>query len=110
LKSFSYQELIQFKPPASEIYLVGGAVRDLLLQKESRDFDFVCDCDTRTLARSFANEKKGAFFVLDAERNTSRVIFHDPPGNAFLLICQAAFTGSGSRFKSQGFYHQCHGA
>jgi tRNA nucleotidyltransferase/poly(A) polymerase len=57
-----------------EIYLVGGAVRDVLLGRESRDLDFAIPADGIKLARRVANKLKGAFYPLDGERDTGRVI------------------------------------
>jgi len=59
---------------------VGGAVRDILLQKPGRDFDLVCDFDPRNIARPFANLQKGAYYLLDSQRNTCRVILYEQNG------------------------------
>lgn len=57
-----------------EIYLVGGAVRDALLGRKSHDLDFAVPADGIKLARHVANKLKGAFYPLDTERDTGRVI------------------------------------
>lgn len=67
-------QLTKYLPPRESLYLVGGAVRDALLNIPGKDFDFVCVSDTRAIARQFANENKGAFYMLDEERNTCRVL------------------------------------
>ncbi len=67
-------QLKKYITSSDSIYLVGGAIRDALLGRSSRDFDFVCTSDTRNIARKFANENNGAFFMLDEDRNTSRVL------------------------------------
>lgn len=61
-------------PVDQEIYLVGGAVRDTLLGRESHDFDFAVPADGIKLARRVANKLKGAFYPLDNERDTGRVV------------------------------------
>ena len=61
-------------PPRIEIYLVGGAVRDALLEKVSHDLDFVLPGDAPKIARKVANELGGAYYLLDGERGTGRVI------------------------------------
>ncbi len=61
-------------PTASEIYLVGGAVRDALLSIDNKDIDFVCTGNAKSDAMYFCNNIQGDFFVLDEERNTCRVI------------------------------------
>ena len=74
IESQIISRLIALKPQNRKLYLVGGAVRDILLQKPGKDFDLVCDFDTRKIARAFADAQHGGFYVLDPERNTSRVI------------------------------------
>jgi tRNA nucleotidyltransferase/poly(A) polymerase len=57
-----------------EAYLVGGAVRDLLLRKWVTDFDFVLPGDGLAVARQVANALNAAFYPLDTERRTGRVV------------------------------------
>ncbi|MEO6060922.1 MAG: hypothetical protein ABIQ99_03180 [Thermoflexales bacterium] len=59
------------------IALVGGSVRDLLLGRAPHDLDFAVLGDAIGLARAVANALRGAFYVLDAERGTARVIVDD---------------------------------
>jgi poly(A) polymerase len=60
------------------VYLVGGAVRDALLGLPGRhDLDFASGGDAVELGRSVADTLNGAFFILDAERGTARVILED---------------------------------
>ena len=61
-------------PDVQEIYLVGGAVRDAILGRASHDLDFAVPTDGIKLARRVANKLKGAFYPLDGERDTGRVI------------------------------------
>ncbi|HQZ53110.1 MAG TPA: hypothetical protein PLG23_06575 [Thermoflexales bacterium] len=56
------------------IALVGGSVRDLLLGRAPHDLDFAVLGDAAGLARAVANALGGAFYVMDAERGTARVI------------------------------------
>lgn len=56
------------------IALVGGSVRDLLLGRAPHDLDFAVMGDAVGLARAVANALGGAFYVMDAERGTARVI------------------------------------
>ncbi|MDZ4158325.1 MAG: hypothetical protein U1B80_00920, partial [Anaerolineaceae bacterium] len=62
-----------------EVYLVGGAVRDSLLGKPVHDLDFVLNGDVRTIARRVADSLNAAFYMLDEQRSTARVIFHRRP-------------------------------
>jgi poly(A) polymerase len=55
-------------------YLVGGAVRDALLNRLSRDYDFTTPFDPSDLARDLAKALDGAWFMLDAPRRQSRVV------------------------------------
>ncbi len=64
----------ELTPQGEKVYLVGGAVRDLLLAKACHDMDFVVEGDVRPLARRLANHFNGDFFMMDAERQTARVI------------------------------------
>jgi poly(A) polymerase len=62
-----------------EIYLVGGAVRDLLLGREAIvDLDFVVPGDGLAVARQVANALNAAFYPLDSERGTGRVVYDTP--------------------------------
>lgn len=54
--------------------LVGGAVRDTLLGHAPHDFDFAVQGDVIALGRAVANALDAAFYVMDAERGTARVI------------------------------------
>ncbi|AFY39135.1 Polynucleotide adenylyltransferase region [[Leptolyngbya] sp. PCC 7376] len=68
---FSVEEL------PSETCLVGGAVRDALLQRQSQyiDFDFVLPERAVETAREISQRYKAGFVVLDPERNIARVVF-----------------------------------
>jgi len=70
-------------PDDKTIYLVGGAVRDLLLGRATHDLDFALSGDAIKTARRVANSlsragtgtiTKADFYPLDAERDTGRVI------------------------------------
>jgi tRNA nucleotidyltransferase/poly(A) polymerase len=64
-----------------EAYLVGGAVRDLLLGRQHIvDLDFAVPGDGLALARQVANALNAAFYPLDAERGTGRVVLEASSG------------------------------
>lgn len=58
-------------------YLVGGSVRDALLQryKTPLDLDFVLPENTIATAKKIANMYQAGFVVLDQEREIARVVF-----------------------------------
>lgn len=60
-----------------DAYLVGGMVRDALLnyQRDYFDLDFVLPEFAIEIAKKIANEYNAGFVVLDAQRKISRVIF-----------------------------------
>ncbi len=60
--------------PERPVYLVGGAVRDLLLDRSVHDLDFAIPGPTRALANDVACRLNGALYVLDEERDTTRVV------------------------------------
>jgi tRNA nucleotidyltransferase/poly(A) polymerase len=61
-----------------ELWLVGGAVRDLLLGKEPDDWDFTMRGNAVRFARKVADHMQGDFYVLDAERGSGRAIVTPP--------------------------------
>ena len=60
-----------------KVYLVGGFLRDRLLERPCLDFDFAVGKGAVALARAFARKVKGAFVLLDAEHGCGRVVKKD---------------------------------
>lgn len=56
------------------LYLVGGSVRDLLLNRPTTDFDFTLKSDTIQFAKSFADSTGAPFIHLEEQPPTARVI------------------------------------
>lgn len=79
--------------PDIPVYLVGGAVRDALLGRPVHDLDFAVPGASLQIARRVANELKGAFYPLDQERETGRVILKQANG-ARLTLDFALYQGS----------------
>jgi putative nucleotidyltransferase with HDIG domain len=79
------KKMMDILPAEQEIYLVGGAVRDLLLSRPSVDLDFALPAKGISLARSVANALHADFIPLDEERDTGRVIFTDEDGSRTFL-------------------------
>jgi tRNA nucleotidyltransferase/poly(A) polymerase len=71
--------------PDTEVYLVGGAVRDMLLNRVSSDLDFALPSKGIASARKVANALNADFMALDDERDTGRVIFTNDDGSRTFL-------------------------
>jgi tRNA nucleotidyltransferase/poly(A) polymerase len=75
----SLSELLLLVP--EKFFLVGGFVRERLLNKQSVDFDFAIAKNTIEIARELARRTKGVFVLLDEQRETARVVWnHDRNG------------------------------
>lgn len=72
-------------PADQEIYLVGGAVRDLFTSRLSPDFDFALPSNGISLARKVANALGADFMPLDDERDTGRVVLTQEDGKRIYL-------------------------
>jgi len=59
---------------AQDFYLVGGAVRDLLLHKTVKDIDVIIGRGARHLARTLSRKHSWPSFPLHAEREMYRVV------------------------------------
>lgn len=64
----------ELKDPGQKVYLVGGAVRDQLTGRVSHDLDFVANGNVKRLSKRLADRLQAAFYMLDEERQVSRVI------------------------------------
>lgn len=71
--------------PDQELYLVGGAVRDMLRNRLSHDLDFALPANGISLARRVANALHADFMTLDEERDTGRVIVTEADGTRTFL-------------------------
>jgi putative nucleotidyltransferase with HDIG domain len=75
----------QHLPPEPDIYLVGGAVRDALLRRTSHDLDFIVLGDSLKIARKLADKLGAAYFPLDEERDTARLVLAGSTGERTYL-------------------------
>ncbi len=80
-------------PPGQPLYLVGGAVRDHLLQRPTHDLDFALPGDALRLGRKVANALGAAYYPMDEERGTARVILTGEGGTRIFLDF-AAYRGA----------------
>jgi tRNA nucleotidyltransferase/poly(A) polymerase len=67
-------QVAKLAPGGRSVYLVGGAVRDYIINKPIYDWDFVIEGDVRPFSKKIADYFHGAYFLLDEERNVTRVI------------------------------------
>lgn len=80
-----FERVLQAFPANLEVYLVGGAVRDLLLNRPLHDLDFAVRGDAIMLARNLADALDGVFYPLNAAFNAARVVLVDPEGQRDVL-------------------------
>ncbi|MBU1995718.1 MAG: HD domain-containing protein [Candidatus Omnitrophica bacterium] len=75
LKSYPQIKIIKdiSKGKKVKVYLVGGYLRDHFLGVEKTDFDFAVSKDALKIAKLFAEKIKGAYVLLDEERECARV-------------------------------------
>lgn len=71
--------------PNGDVYLVGGALRDSLLGRESHDFDFLVREDAIRLARQVASALHADFYILDQEFRAARVLVTGADGSRDVL-------------------------
>ena len=69
--------IVSALPPKTPAYLVGGAVRDLLCSRPTHDLDFALPDNAIRTGRQLANALDTAFYPLDLERDTGRLIIND---------------------------------
>ena len=72
----------------AEVYLVGGAVRDFLLERPlGKDFDFVLPGNAAGLAKELARQMEGTAFLLDDAFGTWRVVIKKEEGKSEADFC-----------------------
>jgi tRNA nucleotidyltransferase/poly(A) polymerase len=95
--SFSVHPLLEaiksILPADQELYLVGGAVRDMLFNRIPPDLDFALPSNGIAFARKIANQLNADFLPLDEERDTGRVVLTQADGSRIFLDF-AAYRGA----------------
>lgn len=86
------ERLAAISPDPARLYLVGGPVRDALRQRPIHDFDFVTLDDGLGVARRMADQLKGAYYPIDPERRTGRIILSEENGQTVIDV--ASLRGS----------------
>ena len=94
---YTYHEIFdamrKVVPASVQIYLVGGAVRDILQNKKIKDFDFVAEGLVRPIGKKLARELNGKYYVMDDERNIVRVILNHDSNDCYCIDI-AQFSGT----------------
>lgn len=85
------QERLISVEPAKPLYLVGGAVRDALLRRDTKDIDLVTPSRAMELGRKIAKALKAEFFALDTERDVARVLWAH--GDGTMVIDVSSYRG-----------------
>ncbi len=78
-------ELLPSPVEGPQVWLVGGAVRDHFLQRQSFDLDFVVAGDALRLARRIADALGGKYYALDTERGAGRVLASGSNGEEWVF-------------------------
>ncbi len=78
---------------SKNIYLVGGLVRDRLLNVNSLDYDFVVSKNAFLISKELAYRTSGALVVLDDVRDISRVVWNKERNNFDLNFDIARIVG-----------------
>ncbi len=88
--------LVLIRPylPTNDVWLAGGPVRDLLLRRPLHDWDFAVRENGRALARRVANGLDAAYYTLDAERDTGRVVVEEPATRQPITLDFATLRGA----------------
>ncbi len=80
--------------PSEGVWLAGGPVRDLLLGRDIHDWDFAVAEQGCALARKVANALHAAYYPLDDERDTGRVVITDPHMRRPVMLDFAVLRGA----------------
>lgn len=78
-------QALRSRTQPGQVWLVGGAVRDALLGRETQDLDFAVRRAARSLAREVADALQGAYYSLDDVRDVGRVLWRQQHGQRWML-------------------------
>lgn len=62
-----------------EVWLVGGAIRDALLDRPHLDLDLITSVSPEAIGRAISKELGGQFVLLDADFGVVRIVFGEGP-------------------------------
>jgi poly(A) polymerase len=69
----TFLPLLKASCAGRECFLVGGAIRDWLMNRDVSDFDFATPYDPTDLSLKFSQALNGHWFILDKKRHQTRV-------------------------------------
>jgi poly(A) polymerase len=70
------EQLLDFiRTRKTEAYLVGGSVRDLLLDRDRYDIDVAVAGSASDLARRLGDATRGSYYLMDQENDVARVVY-----------------------------------
>ncbi len=80
LRNDSLMKMLHAFAKAQEVqlYLVGGSVRDLLLNRPTADWDFTLESNAVQFAKLFAKSIRAPFVMLEEQPSTARVMIKKP--------------------------------
>ena len=76
-----FSVLLKNLPKGNKIFMVGGMVRDILLNKPVHDIDLSYSGSVRDFAKKVADDLAAAFFMLNEKYQTARIILKTDTGN-----------------------------
>jgi poly(A) polymerase len=74
VRNNQYVQTVKKLKGKRDLYLVGGTVRDILLDIEPKDYDFAVSGSGLSFARSFARKITGTYVLLSRKDNEARVV------------------------------------
>lgn len=87
-------KLVEIVPSQTPLYMVGGVVRDILTNRQVHDLDLALPGGVLRTARTLADALGAAYYPLDAERDTARIVLA-PEAQPRLIVDIAALRGEG---------------
>lgn len=73
-----FAQVLSSVPDETPLFLVGGAIRDVLLQRSIKDIDFVIEGEIKPIFYRLKRSLNAQAFMLDDERQTGRIIYRFP--------------------------------
>lgn len=78
-------QVLHFVPSETPVFLVGGAIRDVLLQRTVKDIDIIIDGEIKPIFSRLRRSFGAQAFMLDDERQTGRIIYQYSKGSVITI-------------------------